>query len=65
MYEKSNMETYITIYKIDSQRKFAIWLWKLKQGLCINIEGWMGREMGGRSKREGIYIYLWLIHVEV
>ena len=22
----------------------------------------MGREMGGRSKREGIYVYLWLIH---
>ena len=25
----------------------------------------MGREMGGRFKREGIYVYLWLIHVEV
>ena len=25
----------------------------------------MGREMGGSSKREGIYVYLWLIHVEV
>ena len=23
----------------------------------------MGREMGGRFKREGIYVYLWLIHV--
>ena len=22
-------------------------------------------EMGGRFKREGIYVYLWLIHVEV
>ena len=30
MYEKSNMETYITIYKIDSQREFAVWLRKLK-----------------------------------
>jgi len=28
-----------------------------KQGLCINLEGWMGREMGGRFKREGIYAY--------
>ena len=27
--------------------------------------GGMGREMGGRFKREGIYVYLWLIHVEV
>ena len=25
----------------------------------------MGREVGGRSKREGICVYLWLIHVEV
>ena len=26
---------------------------------------YQGREMGGRFKREGIYVYLWLIHVEV
>ena len=26
--------------------------------------GW-GREMGGRVKREGTFVYLWLIHVEV
>ena len=26
MYGKSNMETYITIYKIDNQREFAVWL---------------------------------------
>ena len=25
----------------------------------------MGREIGGRFKREGIYVYIWLIHVEV
>ena len=25
----------------------------------------MGQEMGGRFKREGIYVYLWLIHFEV
>ena len=33
------METYITICKIDSQREFALCLGKLKQGLCINLEG--------------------------
>jgi len=49
----------------NSQREFAVWLRKLKQRLCINLEGWGGREMGGRFKREGIYVYLWLIHVEV
>ena len=65
MYGKSNMETYITIRKIGSEREFAIWLRKLNQGLCINVEGWDGREMGRSFKREGIYVYLWLIHVEV
>ena len=59
------METYITVCKIDSQWEFAVWLRKLKQGLCINLEGWDGRKMGGRFKREGMFVYLWLIHVEV
>ena len=44
-YGKSNVETYITIWKTDSQREFALWLRKLKQGLCINLEGWDGREV--------------------
>ena len=61
MYRKSNMETYITIHKIDSQREFSVWLRKLKQGLCINLEGWDGREI----QKGGIYVYLWLIHIEV
>ena len=42
MYGKSNMETYIIMYEMDSQREFAVWLRKLKQGLCINLEGWDG-----------------------
>ena len=62
MYGKSNMETYITICKINSQREFAVWLRKLKQGLRINLGGGGGREMGGMFKREGIYVSLWLIH---
>ena len=41
-YGENNAETYITICKIDSQREFAVWLRKLKQGLCINLEGWDG-----------------------
>ena len=55
MYGKSNMETYITIYKIDSQREFAVWLRKLKQGLCINLEGWDG-EGDGKEVQKGGYI---------
>ena len=52
MYEKSNMETYITICKIDSQREFAVWLRKLKQELCINLEGRDG-EGDGREVQKG------------
>ena len=47
MYGESNMETYITICRIESQQEFAVWLRKLKEGLCINLEGEMGREMRG------------------
>ena len=53
MYGETNMETYITICKIDSQREFAVWLRKLKQGLCIKLEGWDGE---ADSKERG-YMY--------
>ena len=53
MYGKSNMETYITICKIDRQREFAVWLRKLKQGLCINLEGWDGEEDGREFQKGG------------
>ena len=52
MYGKSNMETYITTCKIVSQQEFAVWLRKLKQGLCINLEGWDG-EGDGREIQKG------------
>ena len=52
MYGKSNMETYVTIHKIDRQRKFAVWLRKPNQGLCINLEGWDG-EGDGREFQKG------------
>ena len=52
MYWESNMETYITICKIDSKQEFAVWLRKLKQGFCVNLEGWDG--VGdGRGIQEG------------
>ena len=35
------------------------------RGSVSTWRGGMGREMGERFKREGIYVYLWLIHVEV
>ena len=45
------METYTTICKIDSQWEFAVRLRKLKQGLCINLEGGHG-EGHGREVQE-------------
>ena len=52
MYGKSNMEIYITICKIHSQLEFAVWLRKLKQGLCIILEWWDG-EGDGREVQKG------------
>ena len=48
MYGESNMETCITICKIDSQWEFAVCLRELKQGLCIKLDGW--DEEGDRKK---------------
>ena len=66
MYGESNMETYITICKIDSQWEFAVCFRKPQnRGSVSTWRGGMGREMGGRFRREGTYVHLWLIHVEV
>ena len=53
MYGKRNMETYITVYKIDSQQEFAVWLRKLKQRLCINLEEWDGVHVGREFQKRG------------
>ena len=52
MYGESNMETYITICKIDSQWEFAVCLRELNPGLCNNLEGW-DRKGDGRKIQEG------------
>ena len=65
MYGESNMETYVTICKIDSQWEFAVCLRELNPGLCNNLEGWDGEKVGERLKREGTYVYLRLMHVYV
>ena len=59
MYGKSNVEAYITMFKTDSQREFAVWLRKLKQELCINIRrvGCGGRWGGGSEERGYMYTY--------
>ena len=52
MYGKTDMETYITMCKIYHQRGFSVWLRKLKQGLCINLERCDG-EGDGREVQKG------------
>ena len=54
MYGKSNMETYLTICKIDSQQEFAVWLRKFRGPLDEpRGVGWGGRREGG-SKGGGM-----------
>ena len=50
--ERVTWKLNITICKIDSQQEFAVWLRKLKQGLCINLEGWAG-DGDGREFQKG------------
>ena len=57
IYGESNMDTYITICKIDSQWEFAVCLGELKQGLCINLKRWDGGDRGRLRGRGHMYIY--------
>ena len=51
-YGQSNMETYITICKIDSQREITVWLREIKLGLCNKVDGCDG-EGGERDVQVG------------
>ena len=53
MYGKSNMETYITLCKRDGRQEFAVCLRQLRQGLCVNLEGWDGEGDGGEVQEGG------------
>ena len=61
MYGKSNMETYIIIFKIANSN-LLYGSGNSNRGFVSTQKGGMGREMGGRFKREGIYVHLWLVH---
>ena len=50
--ERVTWKPYITICRIDSQWEFAVCLRELKQGLCINLEGW-DEEGDGSEVQEG------------
>jgi len=49
---KSNMETYITVRKIDKPTGICCMAQETQQGLCINLEGWDG-ERDGREVQNG------------
>ena len=64
MYGKSSMETYITTCKKIANGNLLYGSGN-SNGFCINLEEWDGEGDGREVKREGIYVHLWLIHVEV
>ena len=67
------METYITICKqnlLYRNAKFAhenlLYVSGNSNRVSVSTQrGGVGREMGGRFKRERINVYLWLLHAEV
>ena len=65
VYGGSDVEAHTAICKTDSQWEFAVQLRKLKQGLGIDLDGWDGEGEGREAQMEGVYVYLWLVHVEV
>ena len=37
----------------------------IQTGLCDKLKGGMRKEMGGKFRREGTWVYLWLILADV
>ena len=44
--ERVTWKLILPYVKQIANREFAVWLGKLKQGLCINLEGWDGEGDG-------------------
>ena len=63
-WRKQHGNIHTTACKISSQWEFSVWLRELKPVLCDNLEGWEG-ERGGRFRREGTFVYLWLIRADL
>ena len=57
--------THTTVCEIDGQWEAAVYPRELSSALGDDLEGWGGGGSGGRLRREGTYVYLWLIHVVV
>ena len=44
---------FVACVLLFSQQEFAVWLRKLKQGLCINLERWVGEGYGREVQKGG------------
>ena len=53
MYGESNMETYITICRTESQWKLVVCPRELKQGLCTKLKVWDAEENRRDVQEEG------------
>ena len=58
------MMVYRINIKVNLQWQFAVRFRVHNHGLC-EARGGIGWEVGERFKKEGTYLYLWLIHVDV
>ena len=65
MYGESNMETYIPYVKQIVNGNLLYDSGNSNSGSATIQRGGMGRQMGGIFKREGTYVYLWLIHIDI
>ena len=61
--KQRSIETYTLPNIRQSQWELSVYHGELTTVLCDNLEEWVG--VGGRFKREGTYVDLWLIHVDV
>ena len=58
MYRESNMETYIIICKLIANGNLMYDSGNSDRGSVTMQKGGMGREIGGRFKKEGTYVKL-------
>ena len=65
MFGESNMETYNTICKTDSHGLLLYDSGNSNRGSVTISKGGTQREMGGSFGREGTWMHLWLILVDV
>ena len=62
--QKNNLDTKFTSFtKLNSKWTINLYIKYSTLKLLDDLKGWDGR-VGGRLKREEIYVYLWLIHVD-